>query len=155
MKGGSGRSVQLEKKEKQGERGAIGKREEWEAIEVEMARDKKRRAAVGEGGVNPKREETPVGRKSGSSVGIGIDGKVVKTGGDVMSNACVRVPVLIIVNCRGWGRRLGGVSDVGLRSGGRRSMKMVVESMPTSNSGMANFGADLTRRSGGMGLGVW
>ncbi|KAA8525508.1 hypothetical protein F0562_007363 [Nyssa sinensis] len=88
---------------------------------------------------------------STSSVGVGIEGKVVKTGCNVMGSTCVRVPILIIVKCKRCGGRCGGVSDVGLRSGGRGIVKMLVELIPTSGSCMANFGADLTRRSGGMG----
>ncbi|KAA8542745.1 hypothetical protein F0562_023897 [Nyssa sinensis] len=97
-------------------------------------------------------EDARVSKMQLSSVGIGYEGKVVKTGGDVMSSACVRIPVLVIVNCRRWSRRCEGVSEVGLGSGGGKGVKMVVEAIPTNGSGMADFGADLTRWFGGMGL---
>ncbi|KAA8530870.1 hypothetical protein F0562_005506 [Nyssa sinensis] len=91
-----------------------------------------------------------------SSVRVGIKGKVVKTGCNVMGSTCVRVPILIIVEGRkcggmGGGLKQCGLEEVGLKRWGGGIMKVLVESISTGGSRMANFGADLTRRSGGMG----
>ncbi|KAA8531003.1 hypothetical protein F0562_005707 [Nyssa sinensis] len=138
-------------KRESGEVGAVGEKGKTKGA---WGNQEKERTGGDRGGDGERQRDEGSGGRRWSSVGIGIEGKVVKTGGDVMSSACVRVPVLIIGNCRRWGRRCGGVSDVGLWNGGRRSVKILVESIPTSGSGMANFGADLTRWLGGMGLWV-
>ncbi|KAA8520589.1 hypothetical protein F0562_014845 [Nyssa sinensis] len=72
----------------------------------------------GESGIG--RRLPPVGKGSGASVGIDCEGKVVKTGGDVMSSAGVRIPVLVIVSGRRWSRRCGGVKQGGPREWGRK-----------------------------------
>ncbi|KAA8515427.1 hypothetical protein F0562_018962 [Nyssa sinensis] len=79
-------------------------------------------------------EDARVSKMRLSSVGIDCKGKVMKTGGDVMSSTGVRIPVLVIVSCKRWSRRCGGVRKVGLGSGGGRGVKMVVEAIPTSGS---------------------